>query len=402
MKKFLYTAKNLNGKKVKGTYIAENEEIVKQSLAVDNLFLIKCKQVSNKASSPFFSLTGKVSVTELSNFCKQFSIMISSGISIIDSINILKKQNYSTMLKTTLEKINDHLNAGDLLSDAMSKYPKVFPKFFTSMIYIGETSGRLDRVLIEMASYYSRSQLNQKKIKSALAYPITLVVLMVAVLVVIFNFVIPTFIESFTRMDIEMPAITIALFNFSVFFQSNWQYIALAFIIIVAIIYLVGKTKKGKYFFDMLKVKLPIFKTINIAVFTSKLTQSLALLLSSGMDIVSSLQSMNKIVDNTYLQKQFQNVIKDVVKGVNLSTALETEMKLSPILIQMVSVGEKTGKLDQILLSSYDYFDQQVANALNLISTIIQPVLLITLGSLIAVIFVAIYSPILSMVTTLK
>lgn len=402
MKKYLYVAKGLDGKKVKGTFIAEDENYVKETLTKSNLFVLKIKQSSNNAPSAFFSVSGKVGINELTSFCKQFSVLISSGVSIIDSIKALKEQPYSKLLKDTLEKVIEDLCAGLMLSESMKKYPKVFPNFFASMIYVGETSGRLKEVLISVANYYSRNQKNKNKLKSALAYPIVLFIMMIGVMIAMLHFVIPTFISSLSAMEIELPALTVFLFNMSNFVRANWQYLALLLIVIIGIIYLSTKTKKGKYFFDMLKVKLPLFRKINMAIFTSQFVQSLGLLLGSGLDIVTALESIDNIISNTYIKKQFQKVIIDVKKGVSLSNAIEIEMELSSVVYQMIAVGEKTGKTDKMLLQTTEYFDGEVEKSLGLINSILQPILLVILGGFIALMFIAIYTPILSMITTLN
>jgi len=401
LNKYSYVAKDIDGKKIKGTYIAQNEKFVVDSLAKANLYVVKIKKANTNAPNAFFSLTGKVSLKEITSFCKQFSVLISSGISIIDAISTLKEQSYSSLLKKTLDKVVDDLYQGMMLSESMRKYPKIFPNFLASMIYVGETSGKLSEVLISVANYYTREQKNKQKLKSALAYPLVLVGMLVVVLIALFHFVIPTFISAFSKMEIEMPAITMALFNISNFFKNNWQYVALCIVIIAFSIYLIAKTKNGKYFFDKCKFIFPISKKINTAIFTSQFVESLGLLLSSGLDIVSALESIRTIIHNTYLAKQFDRVIIDVKKGISLSNALELEMNLGSVVTQMVAVGEKTGKTDKMLLETSSYFDEQVTNSLSLISTIIQPILLALLGVVIAVVFVAIYSPILSMITSL-
>lgn len=402
LKKFIYSARDLNGKKIKGTFIAENESAMKESLAKSNLYLSSYRQVSNKKPNAFFSVTGKVSVNELCTFSKQFSVMISAGISIVECISILKEQPFSQLLKKTLNKMTEDLASGLILSESMKKYPKVFPNFFTSMVYVGETSGRLDEILLSVTEYYDRRQRTSKKIKSALAYPMTLIVLIVAILAVLFYFVIPKFITTFMSMNVEMPALTMGLFNVSNFITMFWKEIVCVITIIFLFFYLTNKTKSGRYFFDYLKMKLPIIKNITMANFTSIFTQSLGLLLSSGLDMVSSLSTINKIINNKYLEKKFTEIRQDVEKGMPLSQALEINLKCSPILIQMILVGERTGRLDKVLLQTYDYFDQQVDAALNLIVVFIQPTILVILGVSIAVIFAAIYMPILTMITSMN
>ena len=401
LKKFIYTARDLNGKKIKGTFIAENETAMKESLAKSNLYLSSFRQVSNKKPNAFFSVSGKVSINEICTFSKQFAVMISSGISVIDCISILKNQSFTSLLRKTLNKVSEDLSSGLLLSESMKKYPKVFPNFFVSMVYVGETSGKLDSILLSVSEYYERRQKTAKKIKSALTYPFTLLALIVAVLVLLLYFVIPTFINTFEQLNVEMPSLTMFLFNASNFVRVWWKEIIILVFTVFLVIYGIGKTKKGRYFYDWLKLKLPIIKNINMSNFISTFTQSLGLLLSSGLDMVSALSSINKIINNKYLEKKFTEIRQDVEKGMPLSQSLDINLKCSQILIQMILVGERTGKLDHVMLQTFDYFDQQVDSALNLIVVFIQPTILLILGVSIAVIFAAIYMPILTMVTSL-
>lgn len=399
--KFSYIAKNNNGKRIKGTYIAEDEQIVREELSKTNLFILSIKKVSSKSPSAFFSVSGRVSTKEITNFCKQFSVLITSGISIIDALLTLKEQQYSQLLKKTLNKVVDDLYSGMMLSEAFKKHPKVFPDFLSSMIYVGESSGKLPEILLSVSSYYTRTQKNNQKLKSALAYPIFLLIMMLGVTIAMMNFVIPNFVNTFMQMDIEMPFITMALFNISGFFNEYWKYLVLGILLLAIMIYFFAKSKTGKYFFDTLKAKLPVFKKITYAMFTSQLVESLGLLLSSGLDIVSCLENVRVIIKNKFFAKQFDKVIIDVKKGIPLSSAIEIEMDLGPLVTQMISVGEKTGEMDKMLLQTVDYFDGQIESSLGLITTIIQPILLSIMGLFIAVLFVAIYAPILNMITAL-
>lgn len=402
MNKYKYVAKTLSGKMVRGTFVAESEEYVKNALMKDDLFVLKIGKASTSAPSTFFSLSGRVSITELNSFSRQFAVLISSGISIIDSIATLKEQPYSSLLRKTLGQVLEDLYNGLMLSQSMKKYPKVFPAFYSSMVYVGETSGELSQVLNSVSTYYAKEKKNKSKFQSAMAYPVILFIMMIAVLVIMLHFVIPTFISSFSVMDVDMPPLTMFLFRMSEFVRGSWQYILLTLVIVIFSIYLFSKTKRGRYIIDKMKMTLPIFKKINIALFTSHFVQSLGLLLSSGLDMVSSLNSIKAIIDNKYLERQFDRVILDVKKGMPLSSAVSIEMKLSPVVIEMLLVGEKTGKLDKMLLSTSDYFDEEVEKAMNLITTILQPAVLSLLGVAIAVMFIAMYSPILNMITSIK
>lgn len=401
MQKFKYVATDKEGKKIKGNFVAENENEMKEMLLKAGYYVTSFRTISSVDYSRFFSISGKIKTKELSQFCNQFSAMISAGVSIVEAIDVSASQSYSSLLKTHLIKIKEDLKQGLLLSQAMQKYPKVFPTFFSSMVFVGESAGCLDKVLVSVAEYYELEEKTKKKIKGALAYPIVLLLMLVVVVVAMMLFVVPTFIDSLSKMDVEMPALTMAIFNASIFFKE-YGLILLAFIaVFIILLWVLSFLPSVKLFYDRLKVTLPVFKKINIAVFTSRFCRSLGLLLASGADSLEALESMDKTITNKYLNMQFKRVIRDVKMGMSLSAALTAEMQVSEILTQMIIVGEKTGELDVVLEKTAPYFDRETEQTLGLITTIVQPAVMILLGVVVAVLFIAIYSPILSMITSL-
>ena len=402
MNKYKYTATDKSGKQFKGSFIAESEQEMKEMLLKAGYYVVSSRQVSNIDLSSFFSISGRIKVAELSQFCNQFSTMISAGISIVEAISVCSEQNFSSTLKRTLKKIQEDMKQGLILSDAMAKYPKIFPTFFSSMVYVGEASGNLDKVLIAVAEYYEFEERTKKKIRSSLAYPAFLGFLLIAVVVVMMLFVIPTFIDSFSKMDVNMPAITMAIFDMSVFFREYGVIILGGLVGLILILILLNFLPSVKATYDKWKVTLPIFKKINMALFSARFCRSLGLLLSSGSDSLSALQDIERTITNAYLKARFNKVINDVQMGMALSRALASEMDVSPVLIQMIIVGEKTGELDKILTKTAPYFSTQAESALSAISGTIQPVILVLLGASIAVLFVAVYSPILEMIQSIQ
>ena len=402
MKKFKYVATDKDGKTIKGNFVAENETEMKEMLLKAGYFVTSFRQVSTSDLSAFFSLSGKVKVNELSQFCNQFSIMIAAGISIEESIEVASQQSFSRLLKTTLNKVLEDLRQGVLLSDAMAKHPKVFPPFFSSMVFVGESAGCLDRVLVNVAEYYQLEERTKKKVRGALAYPAILLAMLIGVVVVMMAFVIPQFVGAFATMDIEMPALTMAIFNMSNFFKENILYILAFLFAFIVVMWALNFLPSVKELYDTLKIKLPIFHRINMAIFTSRFCRSLGLLLASGSDSLSALENLKKTITNRYLSKQFDKVVANVQMGMSLSSALSSEMGLSPVLIQMIIVGERTGDLAPILNRTAPYFDAQAEASLNLITTIVQPTIMLLLGASVAVLFIAIYSPILQMITELQ
>ena len=397
MKKYSYVAVNLNRKQFTGSFLAESEDDLRRKLSQQGLYLVSAKPVSDKSpQASFFSLSSKVSLSELTTFCRQFAIMINVGISVVDSLNMLQQQKFSGLMKKVLYLVAEDVQSGLMLSEAMEKHKKIFPEFFRSMVFVGEQSGSLDTVLTNVADYYEKSEQLRKKIKSAMSYPLLLLALTIALVGLMVLYVIPTFKSALSTMDLEMPALTMAIFNMSDFVIENWQNIALYVIVAVALFIGIGKTKPGKYLYDSFLVKVPPFAKFTSYNVASKFSRSFGLLLYSGMDIVQSLELITNLLGNKNVEKRFGLAVIDIKKGMNMTMAFEAYKLFPQLLMQMISVGERTGAMDEVLMNSSRHFDELTENALNAITSLIQPVLLVFMGGAIGVMFLAVYSPIIT------
>lgn len=397
MRKFRYTAVNIEKKKFTGTFFAEDEAHLRQQLTQQNLFLISCRPLSDATPNRFFSVSGKVSTTELTNFCRQFAILLNSGISILDSLSQLKTQTFSGFFKKIIYMVYDDVKTGVLLSKAMGKHKKVFPEFFRSMIYVGEISGSLETVLASLADYYQKETEINRKVKSALAYPIIMGIMLLAVVLLFLLFIIPRFEETIALMEItDMNGITTAVFAVSRWVRANGLYLLYAIVLLVGFTFLFLRTEKGKYISDVIKYRLPVVKRVQIDMVASKFTKSTGLLLSSGMNLVDALDVVQNLLGNRYAAKIFKNVIEDVRRGASLTFSMSCYNIFPPILIQMLSTGEKSGEIDAVLMKSQSFFDQQVENAILKATSILQPVMLAVMGGLIGLMFIAVYSPMLA------
>ena len=402
MKKYKYVAVNIEKKRFTGIFVAENEDNLRQLLSQQNLYLISCKPIKNETPNPFFSVSGKIEIKELTTFCRQFAIMLNSGISILESLNQLKQQKFSGYFKALLFIIYDDVKVGLLLSQAMEKHKKIFPEFFRSMIYVGEISGNLEKVLISLADYYDNEIELKKKITGALAYPIFMGVLIIAVAVLMLVLVVPMFKDTLSQMDIareDFNIITLVLFD-----MSDWvlQYgLNLVYVLVglIALIFFGLKTQKGKDISDYLKYNLPIIRDVQINMVASKFVKSLGLLLSSGMNMADALEVVQHLLGNRYAEKKFRFIVDDIRQGASLTFAMDQYKIFPQILIQMISTGEKTGGVEEILNRTMKFFDAQVESSLLKATGILQPVMLCVMGVVIGGTFMAIYSPILTIMT---
>lgn len=402
MLKFKYKAVDIDRKKHQGIFLAKSEKEMRTQLGELGLFLTDSKEITKKTAVSFFSLSSKVKPAEITAFSRQFAIMINASVSILDSINTLREQSYSALFKRVLSLIFEDIKAGMLLSEALQKHKKIFPAFYISMCYVGEMSGSLDMVLDKLAEYFENDNRMRRKAKSAMIYPAVLAVLTVSVLVVMLVYVIPMFRDVLGDFGIELPPLTLAIFDASEFLQENGGNMFLIAAGIFAVIFLIKRSRSGAIFFDKLKTKIPIYSGIVTSIASSRFARGFGVLLSSGMPVVDALEIIGKVLGNRYVENKFRNATEKVKKGISLSEAFASEKIFPPILIQMISVGEKTGTLDEVLNRTSNFFDEQVEVSISRMTSLISPLMMIIMGGVIAVVFISIYSPILSMMETIQ
>lgn len=401
MKKYKYTAINLYGKKFQGTFLAENEKDLRAQLAKQNLYLVSSKQDTEKSPNPFFSLTGKVSVNELSTFCRQFAIMITSGTSIVDSLSILKGQAYTGFLKRVLEQVYEDVKAGKLLSEALEKHKRVFPNFFRSMVRVGEISGSIDKVLVSIADYFETDSRMRAKTKSALIYPCILIVMAIGIIALMVVFIIPTFQKALESLDVEMPALTLALYSLSAYIRERWMTIVLIVVAVVLVCVIFVRTKKGRYLWDKCKFHLPLVGNVIKNNISARFCRSFSLLIASGMDIVDAMDEVCIVFGNVYVADQFKKAADDVRQGMTLTMALQSYKLFPTMVVQMVSVGERTGELESVLSRSCSFFENQVERSIAAVTSMIQPIILCIIGAAVGILFYAVYSPLLQVMNTI-
>lgn len=402
MPTYKYVAVNLQKKKYRGIYIADDEKDLAVQLTKQNLYLVSASIYKGGTPSAFFTLgTGKVKLSEITTFCRQFSIMISSGIPLLGCIDSLKQQPFSGYFKSILQVISEDVKGGAMLSESIDKHKKVFPEFFRSMVHVGEASGKLDRVFISLADYYESDSAIKRKIKGAMAYPMVLAAMTLVILIAMLTFIVPTFRNTLSSMDVEATGITKVVYDISDFVLQWWPIFVLAIILIGGGIFIFLKTSVGKKAFDVFKIKAPLIGRVQVNLITSRFARGFSLLLESGMDLTSALDKISIILGNSYFEERFNEAADDVRHGVSLTNAFQKQNLFPKMLIQMLSVGENTASLEDVLKRSCKYFDAQVEAALTSLTSKIQPIMLVIMGLVIGTLFVAVYSPMLSIMTGL-
>ncbi len=402
MQKYKYTAVNLDNKKIKGTFIAKDERDLAEQLAKQSLYLTDCQVYSGETPSAFWTLgTGKVTIDELSSFCRQFAIMLTTNVPLLESIDVLRNQPFTSYFKSILDVIYDDVKGGMLMSEALQKHKKVFPDFFRSMIYVGEMSGKLDMVCNALADFYENDQKNKQKLKSALSYPMMLLGLTLVIAVVMLVFIVPIFKDALADLDVEIAGITKVIYDMSDFVLAWWRVIVVGLIAVGFILFMYLRTETGKYNLDVLMVKMPLLKGIQIPSQTTRFASAFALLLTSGMDLTEAMEAVSVVLTNRYMRAKFQTAIEYVKHGMSLTNAFESIGIFPTMLTKMVAIGERTNSLNDVLTRSCSYFDMQLDASFNSFSSKIQPIMLIIMGGVIGCMFIAVYSPMLSIMTSL-
>jgi len=376
---------------------AVDEISLRAFLKHDKMILVKATMIVEKEPNVFFSVSSKVKIQEVVVFLRQFSVMINASISISDSLNSLKTQRFTKAFQKVLMTIHNDILSGKLLSEAFAKHKKVFPRFFVDMVAIGEVSGSLDTVLYSMADYYEKDQKIKKKAKSALVYPMILLSLILIVIVFMSLVVLPRFADMFEDFGGDIPGITKVILSVSNFINNYIFFIVFGVIIFVFSLILFFKTKIGKKVFDTLKFKIPVIRTVNRNLITSRFTSAFIILLKSGMNITDCMENLVRILNNEVFTEKFRYSIEEVKRGKRIAKSIENTNIFPKMLTEMINIGEKSGNLEEVLGSTSSFFESQVETSIAKATSLLEPIMIIILGAVVALVLISVYLPMIDL-----
>lgn len=364
--------------------------------------LLHFKMIKEKEVNTFFAVSSKVKRNEVITFLRQFAVMVRASIPISASLNVLKNQKYSAAFRKVLSQLYLDVQSGVLLSDAFKKHPKVFPDFFVKMVAIGEVTGSLDRVLESMADYYENDRKIKRKAKSALVYPMILLVLIVIVLVFITMFILPQFESMIEELGGNVPKITIIIMGISRFIRKNFLYIfgGLAAVIFLSVLFF-KKTKKGKYVGDTIKLHLPLVGSITKNLITSRFAKAFIILLDSGMNMSDCLDNLQKMLDNVVFAEKFKYTAEEVKRGKRIAQSMENIKMFPSMLVEMINVGEKSGNIEEVLKSTSRYFDECVEQSITKATSALEPIMIVLLGVIVGIVILAVLLPIIALMQSI-
>ncbi|MBF0440888.1 MAG: type II secretion system F family protein [Oligoflexales bacterium] len=323
--------------------------------------------------------------------------MIENGISLLQALNLLCQQQKKYHFRKILEDVHASIEKGTNLSDSLEHHPDVFDKLFVSMVRAGEASGKLDFILKKLFEYIEKSSKIKSQIKSAMSYPIVILVVALGVVSALLTFVVPSFAEQFTESGKELPEITAFVVATSDTLIKNWHIILASGVVFFMSVKLWLSTAKGKYIFDKTLLKLPFFGDLVLKASIAKFSSTLSAMLSSGVSILDALSICASSVGNKEIEKVILFLKEEITKGKNLSEPM-SQSKLFPLMVSsMVAVGETTGALDDTLAKVTSIYEDEVDSSIEALTSMIEPLMIVFIGTLIAFILIAMYLPIFDM-----
>lgn len=343
------------------------------------------------------NMFGVVKVNDKIMFTKNLSVMIKAGLSLTRALSVLERQSKNKKLKEVIKKLGTSIKGGSSFHDALSKFPKVFSALFISMVKAGEESGGLVEALNIIGKQMERAHNLKKKIKGALIYPAIIVIAMVIIGIVMLIYVVPTLSQTFNELGVELPRSTQFIITLSDFLKNN-TVTALILAILIGVVLTSGfRSKKGKRVFDYLILHVPIISGLVKETNSARTTRTLSSLLSSGVEVVNALSITGDVVQNSYYKGILKQSEKGIQKGLPLSKAFIENEKFYPILVgEMISVGEETGKLADMLLQIAEFYENEIEQKTKDMSTIIEPFLMILIGAVVGFFAISMISPIYS------
>ncbi len=402
MKHFKYVAIDKKGRTVKGETDALSNQEVHTMLEGSGIYPISIEE----ASIPRLNLAklnfsfGRVKQEELIIFTEQFATLISSGLSIVDSLDGLAEQTENKALKKVILNIRTDIERGISLSNAFKKYNRIFPEIYVNLLAVGEATGNLDKVLRSIAGYLERDLSVRRKISSAFAYPRFVIIVVIAVVIFLVSFILPQFVSIYAQAGEGLPTPTKILLSISNFIRHNYLILIILVLLVYAGYRIFYSTKAGKLFIDRYKLNIPIFGKINKMGVLSRFLHSFALVIGSGINVVEAIEVSSKVSGNAYLVKELEEVKSAIIGGESLSAAVR-EIKFFPnIMSQMVSVGERSGSLDSMLEKLADLWDKDIDYMINTLSARIEPTLIIILAFIVGFVALAMYLPMFSLPST--
>jgi type IV pilus assembly protein PilC len=390
---FAYKARNLSGKLLTGKIEAESRDAAIAQLRNRNYYVVQINPAMDFKLDLDKLLNLKIKVKDLAVFCRQAATMIEAGIPLLQCLNILTQQTESKKLREILKAVIMDIENGKSLSEAFRIHQRYLPGIFIDMLTAGEVSGTLDQAMDRLANQFEKDHELKEKIKSAMTYPLVIGAFAFLAMVILLVVVVPIFVEIFEQVGAELPLPTRIMLGFSKACTNFWFLILPAPLLLYFGLKSFAATDRGKVITDRLLLKLPVYGKLTQKTITARFARTLATLLKSGIPLLQSLETVEKVVGNTQVTKIIKAARENIKEGENMSPILLNASFFPPMAVNMIAIGEESGALDALLEKVAIYYEQEVETLVAKLSSIIEPLMIAGVGIMVGFIAVSIYLP---------
>ena len=397
---FRYKAVNNNGKKVQDLINAFNKRAALEKLKKRGLKNISLYNKTDSLELKILTAINRVTTKDLVAFSRQFSVMISANLPLVKSLKIVAEQTKNVTFKIVISEIAQEVDGGARLSEALAKRPKIFSKFYVNIVRSGETSGKLDEVLTYLADEMERNYDMMSKVKGALIYPAIVFLGLIGIGIFMMVFVIPKLTEMLSSADTELPLATRVVIGTSNFLVGYWWVILLGFVVLIILFKMYGQSDIGRYYIDFLKLKLPIFGKLFHYIYIVHFASSMSTLVSGGVQVNRSLEIVKDVMGNRLYQELIEEASEKVKEGDTISSVFIKSDIMPRMVSQMISVGERTGKIDMVLKKISKFYERELTNLTNNLMTLLEPIIVIIMGIGVGIMVAAIIMPMYNMASS--
>lgn len=394
---FKYTALDKAGKKRKGSLEAVSMDTAKSSLRRTGYTILDIYRPGVMEKDIQLPFLGNPEAKDMAVFCRQVVSILHAGMPLTQVLAMLARQTRNAKLAAVVSQMRADIEKGDTFASAMSRHPRIFPEIMVSMVKAGEESGNLEEVFRQLEIYFDKRRSNGAAVSKAMTYPIVLVVAMLIVLVIMMTKIIPVFMRTFTEMDMELPAVTLAVVSVSEFFIAWWWLLAAGVAALVIFVVLFRRSRKGRRLFDRMALKLPAVKGFAVRSACAVFCRTMAVLLGSGLSLMESLELAGDNMSNVYFRETVREIAGKLAQGRRFSAAIEETGLFPPMVCNLVAIGEESGDIRGMMEKAAGYYDDEVAESTHKLLNLLEPLLLVFLAVFVAILVIAVFLPMMSM-----
>jgi len=401
---YSYTYKDPNGTLQKGTTEAETEDKLRARFEEQGLEVVEVTMIKKRGQLRSRGY-GKVKLTNLSIFCRQFSTMVDAGVSLVRCLDVLSRQTQDPKLKKILLDVGERVEGGESLSRAMQRHPRTFSNLFIGLIRAGEVGGVLEESLQRLSQFLEKDVELRRKVKAALTYPTLVIVAALGIVIFLVSYIVPEFAKLFVDIGLkedDFPEMTKFLINLSHNFKNNWHIIIIVTVAIIIAWRLFVGTRFGRRVADRIKLIIPVFGKLHHKVCMARFSRTMGTLLTSGVPILQAMETVAGTVGNSIMADAVLDARARIREGDRIGDPLEASKMFPPMVVHMIGVGEESGSLDFMLQKIADFYESEVEATLQSLTAALEPILIVMLGAVVLFIVIAMFAPLLKVIETLS